>query len=275
MLCSTRLVTRHSSAREACSSSSRGAGHSTRAGSMRRLRWWTSLILQFGLLGSSERTMLRSQGGPTSPLVCSLLQVWPSTHCLGHHRASYSRAGCLGDVAMCWNLQLPGCAAKQEHESQWMHGIEVIAEGLPAFHGAQLAIDTTLVSPLRADGEPHRRCSDVDGAASKRAHLPRGLWRPSKLIVLAGETGGRFSEETQTFIRRGLSLTPGNRGPTGRVPSWLAPLLGHSRRLCSTVVANRGRMATSLALTSARSSSELNRCRPHECQDRRDVCSFF
>ena len=41
-------------------------------------------------------------------------------------------------------------------------------------------------------------------------------------------------------------------------------------------------MATSLAMlrfwgTSAGclSSGELNRCRPHECQDRRDVCSFF
>ena len=34
--------------------------------------------------------------------------------------------------------------------------IEVIAEGLSVFHGAQLAVDTTLVSPLRADGEPHQ-----------------------------------------------------------------------------------------------------------------------
>ena len=41
------------------------------------------------------------------------------------------------------------------------------ARHLPAVHGAQLAIDTTLVSPLRADGEPHRRCSDEDGAASE------------------------------------------------------------------------------------------------------------
>ena len=49
-LCSTRLeVTRHSSATETCSSSSRGAP--TRAGSTMRLRLWkdTSSILQFGL----------------------------------------------------------------------------------------------------------------------------------------------------------------------------------------------------------------------------------
>ena len=52
---------------------------------------------------------------------------------------------------MRWNLQLPGCAAKQEYESQRnvflrdldvmavpaldARRIEVIAEGLPAFHG--------------------------------------------------------------------------------------------------------------------------------------------
>ena len=41
--------------------------------------------------------------------------------------------------------------------------IEVIAEGLPVFH--HLAIDTTLVSPVRADGETHRQCQDTDGAA--------------------------------------------------------------------------------------------------------------
>ena len=57
-------------------------------------------------------------------------------------------------------------------------------------------------------------------------------------------------------------LAPGNRGPTGGVPSWLAPLLGHSRHLCWTVGPNQERMATSLAMLS---SSELNRCRPHEC----------
>ena len=45
--------------------------------------------------------------------------------------------------------------------------LEVVAEGLPVFHGAQLAIDTTLVSPLRAD--PHRQRATSDGAALKAA----------------------------------------------------------------------------------------------------------
>ena len=33
--------------------------------------------------------------------------------------------------------------------------LEVVADGLPLFHGAQLAIDTTLVSPVGRDGLPH------------------------------------------------------------------------------------------------------------------------
>ena len=72
-----------------------------------------------------------------------------------------------------------------------------------------MAIDTTLVSPLRADGEPHRQCHDTDGvdldAARRRQartypELTGGRGR-AKLAVLAGEIGGRFSVETQTFIR--------------------------------------------------------------------------
>ena len=111
--------------------------------------------------------------------------------CLGHHRASCSRAGVLGRrgfalesavAQVCReagarvsvnvflrDLDLPIGAMDQRR-------IEVIAEGLPVFHGAHLPIDATLVSPLRADGEPHRRCPEVDGAAllspvgARRAH---------------------------------------------------------------------------------------------------------
>ena len=87
--------------------------------------------------------------------------------------------------------------------------IEVIAEGLPALHGAQLAIDTTLVSPLRADGAPHRRCADESGAALEAARRRKVRRYPelsgergrAKLVVLAGEMGGRFSEEAHSFLR--------------------------------------------------------------------------
>ena len=55
--------------------------------------------------------------------------------------------------------------------------LEVVAEGLPLFHGAQLAIDTTLVSPLRADGgSSHPMCKrgwccSATGSQAERAHI--------------------------------------------------------------------------------------------------------
>ena len=54
--------------------------------------------------------------------------------------------------------------------------LEVVGYGSPLFGGAQLAIDTTLVSTLHANGLPRR--AGVDGAAlsnsetSQRAEIP-------------------------------------------------------------------------------------------------------
>ena len=39
---------------------------------------------------------------------------------------------------------------------------EILADGLPLFGGAQLAVDTTLMSPLHCDGSPHPH-ANVDG----------------------------------------------------------------------------------------------------------------
>ena len=38
----------------------------------------------------------------------------------------------------------------------------MVADGLPLFHGAQLAMDTTLVSLVSRDGLPHLRCVRED-----------------------------------------------------------------------------------------------------------------
>ena len=45
--------------------------------------------------------------------------------------------------------------------------IEVIAEGLPLYHGRQLAVNAALVSPLTRGGNPRLRSDDVDGAVLK------------------------------------------------------------------------------------------------------------
>ena len=86
--------------------------------------------------------------------------------------------------------------------------LEVVADGLPLFHGVQLAIDTTLVSPVRADGAPRRQCATRDGSALDQARRTKerrypeltGEYGRARLVVLACETGGRWSEEAHDFL---------------------------------------------------------------------------
>ena len=48
--------------------------------------------------------------------------------------------------------------------------LEVVADGLTLWHGAQLANDTTLVSPLHRDGTARRRAVDRNRAAKEEGH---------------------------------------------------------------------------------------------------------
>ena len=72
--------------------------------------------------------------------------------------------------------------------------LEVVVDGLPLQGGAQLAVDTTLVCALHADGRPRLGAAKHDGVALKVARrkkihcLPRIGW------------GGRWSEETRVFL---------------------------------------------------------------------------
>ena len=79
---------------------------------------------------------------------------------------------------------------------------------LPLFHGAQLAVDTTMVSALRADGNPRRQSDVLDGATLSQARRRKELTYPeltgelgrARLVVLACEVGRRWSDETCRFI---------------------------------------------------------------------------
>ena len=90
--------------------------------------------------------------------------------------------------------------------------IEVIADGLTLWQGAQLAIDTTLVSPLRRDGTPRRgaaRGAGFGGSAPKeRVHSPSA----------AGGVGGR---------NRGSMVS--QDGPFAKAKAETAPLLMQKR----------------------------------------------
>ena len=86
--------------------------------------------------------------------------------------------------------------------------LEVVADGLPLFGGTQLAIDTTLVSTLHCDGSARRGAAHRDGVALLTARRKKERTHPeligpharARLVVLAGEVGGRWSEETRSLL---------------------------------------------------------------------------
>ena len=86
--------------------------------------------------------------------------------------------------------------------------LEVVADGLPLFGGAQLAIDATLVSALKRDGTARARTATMDGAALIDARRRKVRTYPElsgengrcRLVVLGGEVAGRWSSETRKFL---------------------------------------------------------------------------
>ena len=87
--------------------------------------------------------------------------------------------------------------------------IEVVANGLPLWHGSQLALDATIVSPVTRSGEADPRAHTQPGWAANNAarrkrrdtysELTRA--RRCRLVVIGIEVGGRFGDEAATFLR--------------------------------------------------------------------------
>ena len=84
-----------------------------------------------------------------------------------------------------------------------------LANDLPLWHGAQLAVDVTLVSPLGRTGQV-RHASDANPGAAilaasqrKREHTYPEFSgsRRCHLIILGLEVGGRWGEEAADFLR--------------------------------------------------------------------------
>ena len=94
--------------------------------------------------------------------------------------------------------------------------LEVVAGGLPLHGGAQLAIDTTMVSPLHADGTAHKLAATIDGAVCVDARRRKERTYPellapssrAKLVVLALEVGGRWSTQRSHWLSSAFSPGP-------------------------------------------------------------------
>ena len=111
--------------------------------------------------------------------------------------------------------------------------IEILASGLPLFHGAQLAIDVTLRNVLTGEGVPRPRTANfdaviADGARSDKesTYLELANDRRCHLVVWAIECGGRWSSESVSLLQ---SLA---RAKTRSAPTYLrkATELAFTRR---------------------------------------------
>ena len=95
-----------------------------------------------------------------------------------------------------------------EHNALDGRRLEIVADGLTSWHGAQLAVDTTMVSPVRRDGTARPGAAERDGVALTQARRQKERTYPelvgeggrARLVVLVAEVGGRWSEEIAQFL---------------------------------------------------------------------------
>ena len=106
-------------------------------------------------------------------------------------------------------------AAKEFIANMWMHQItetpfKTVNTDTRCYSigEAQLAVDVTLRCALTRTDEPHPHAADVDVAVLVRARHDKETTHPElinsgrcRLVVVAIETGGRWSDEAVEFIR--------------------------------------------------------------------------
>ena len=134
----------------------------------------------------AQSGILRSRGGPLERATARICRE------AGARATTNTRVNDL-------NISHP-----HQHDDRRM---EVIANGLPLWNGAQLAVDTTLVSPLTREGQPRRRAGRFAGAALQDARKSKERTYPEllnnqrcRLVVLAIGVGGGWSEEAAAFV---------------------------------------------------------------------------
>ena len=120
--------------------------------------------------------------------------------------------------------------------------MEVIADGLPLWQGAQLAIDTVARGRHgQTWGSKQQRSGTASSPAGERGTYPELLGEAgrARLVVFAAEVGGRRSQEASIFLR-----------DLAKARAQVAPLILQGR-------VQAARFACSLARTFAVSLLEL------------------
>ena len=87
--------------------------------------------------------------------------------------------------------------------------VELVARDLPLYHGLPLACDATLASPLHANGTARPGADEHAGTAIAASEDAKAVKYPElcnsqrvRLMVLASEVGGRWSDASLDFVRR-------------------------------------------------------------------------
>ena len=107
--------------------------------------------------------------------------------------------------------------------------IEVVANGLPLWHGSQLALDATIVCPLkphpRADVQPGTAVSAAARRKRRQTYPELERARRCRLVVVGLEVGGRFGTEAVQLLRllarHRASTVPAQLRPSAIV-AWIA-----------------------------------------------------
>ena len=148
----------------------------------------------------------RKRGWPPSHLCTQRPQGWPPhrvPEILAHRAGLLERAAAricreagarvATSVALRdLNLDVPATDGRK---------MEVVANGLPLWQGAQVAVDTTLVNSLQRDGQPRPGADARPGLALAQAaarkhrnpELQTGGRERCRFVVVDLEAGGRFS----------------------------------------------------------------------------------
>ena len=134
----------------------------------------------------------------------------------GHHRNACCKSGRLKKRAL--PLERAAARIRREAGATVRENVKlkdlnlvvpaaVLAFGLPCRAGAQLAIDATFRSPLTATGAARPQAATQNAVVTDSARADKERKYPElpnthrcQLVVLALETGGRFSSETSSFL---------------------------------------------------------------------------
>ena len=107
--------------------------------------------------------------------------------------------------------------------------IEVLASGLLLFQGAQLAVDITLRSALTSSGDPRLGAAREDGIIcntarvdKERKYVELTAGNRCRLVVVALESGGRWSAEALQFVESLAYARARERPPTMARSAFLA-----------------------------------------------------